>query len=84
MPAEDRWGAFFKIETHGDGWLPGVVQAGNLVELPDTLSTVEGVRLGAGILVGGGGEHPPEMVVSLLGPLKDGLHGLRFRKENSN
>ena len=84
MPAEDRWGVFFKIEIHGDGWLPGVVQAGNLVELPDTLSTVEGVRLGAGFLVGGGGEHPPEMVVSLLGPLKDGLHGLRFRTRNPN
>lgn len=72
------------IEPHGDARLPGVVRAGDLVEFPDTLGAVEGVRLGAGFLVGGGGEHPPEMVVGLLGPLKDWLHGLRLRTGNWN
>jgi hypothetical protein len=64
--------------THGDSWLAGVILAGHLVELPDGLGAVERVRLGARRLVGGGGEHPPHVVVGLLGPLKDGLHRLRL------
>jgi hypothetical protein len=67
------------LEAHGDGWLPGVVGAGNLVELPHAPGAVERVGLGAGLLVGDGGEHPAQMLVALLGPLEDGLHDLRFR-----
>jgi hypothetical protein len=66
------------LEAHGDGWLPGVVGAGDLVELPHAPSAVERVGLGVGLLVGGG-EHPAQMLVALLGPLEDGLHDLRFR-----
>jgi hypothetical protein len=63
-------------EAHGDSWLPSVVGAGDLVELPHAPGAVERVGLGAGLLVGGGGEHPAQMLVALLGPLEDGLHGL--------
>ena len=70
--------------THRDTWFPGVVCAGDLVELPDALGPVERVGLGAGLLVGGGGEHPAQMVVGLLGPLEDRLHGLRFRVARGN
>jgi len=62
--------------THRDTWFPGVVCAGDLVELPDALGPVERVGLGAGLLVSGGREHPPHVVVGLLGPLKDGLDRL--------
>jgi hypothetical protein len=67
-----------RLEAHWDGWLPGVVGAGDLVELPHAPSAVERVGLDARLLIGGGGEHPTQMPVSLLGPLEDGLHDLRF------
>ena len=72
------------VTTHRDAWFPGVVCAGDLVELPDAPGAVEKVRLGARLLVGGGGEHPAQMVVGLLGPLEDRLHGLRFRAARGN
>ena len=64
------------VTTHRDAWFPGVVCAGDLVELPYALGSVERVGLGAGLLVSGGREHPPHVVIGLLGPLKDGLHRL--------
>jgi hypothetical protein len=62
--------------THRDAWFAGVVCAGHLVELPDALGSVERVGLGAGLLVSGGREYPPHVVVGFLGPFKDGLHRL--------
>jgi hypothetical protein len=64
------------VTTHRDAWFPGVFCAGDLVKLPDALGSIDRVGLGAGLLVSGGREHPPHVVIGLLGPLKDGLHRL--------
>lgn len=79
MSAEKKstLGTRVNTETHRDAWFPGVISAGDLVELPDALGSVDRIGLGAWLLIFGGRKHPSHMIVGLLGPLKDGLHRLQ-------